>query len=328
MNDRQLKVVFFGVSGEYALTPLRQIARAHDVVAIVESGPRLCKKKRLSPLDKLGEYLFALAGIPSLWFYARRRRLPYFYYCPAQQDRLIQFLQGINPDIGCVASFNHLLKPAVYQTPRLGMINFHPSLLPAYRGPQVWPWLYIDFVRQGGATIHFLDEGEDTGDILKQETIPIPLGIDQRSLENRLIHLGGRLMTETLDELARGELNPRPQKHLACSQRARRIRADEDLLDWQKWSLEHTYHYLSGMSPWHRPLAKTRGWLDLWPWRATSYQMAIISPTAAGKVRMDGQGFYFAHPQGKIRLRVDPAIIRFLMLLMAGAATVLFLLSR
>ncbi|MDR2423212.1 MAG: methionyl-tRNA formyltransferase, partial [Prevotellaceae bacterium] len=77
------------------------------------------------------------------------------------------------PDLLISAHFEKLLKKDLINIPTLGCLNLHPSLLPHYRGmsPQHWPIINGD--RKTGITVHFIDEGADTGNIVMQREIEL-----------------------------------------------------------------------------------------------------------------------------------------------------------
>jgi len=77
-----------------------------------------------------------------------------------------------NPDILIIAYYPRILKKSEFENVPLGAINFHPGLLPYNRGmyPHIWP---IFDSSPCGVTIHYIDEGIDTGDIIAQEEIEI-----------------------------------------------------------------------------------------------------------------------------------------------------------
>ena len=303
-----LRVVFLGTSSKYSLVPLQRIAEAHNVVAIVESGERNCSDDHLSFPAKVMESVYALTGQPSLWWYARNHRLPHFYFCRGYEKELAAFMQQLAPDLGCIASFNHLLPAEIIHIPRHGIINFHPSLLPKYRGPNVWFWFYHEMEREGGATIHFIDEKEDSGDILKQASFPIRLGMAPQELRQRTIELGSELLSATLTEIENDTARPAPQHHLQCPQRGRLIKPGEQLFPWSEWDIERVYHFLVGAHPWYRALQGKHGVLGNLPWKAVGYNKCTIA--APGRVKLDQGGAYFAHPQGKVRLQLAVSGVR------------------
>ena len=82
-------------------------------------------------------------------------------------------LRELKPDLILSASFPWLLPPELLQTARLGAVNLHPSLLPAYRGPNPMRQFY-EASPQVGATLHWTEAEFDTGHILAQHAVPLP----------------------------------------------------------------------------------------------------------------------------------------------------------
>jgi methionyl-tRNA formyltransferase len=82
-------------------------------------------------------------------------------------------LRELQPDLIVSASFPWLLPPELRQTARLGAVNLHPAVLPAYRGPNVLRQFY-EAAPQIGATLHWTDDDFDTGRILSQHAAPLP----------------------------------------------------------------------------------------------------------------------------------------------------------
>jgi methionyl-tRNA formyltransferase len=312
-----LAIVFFGTSSDYSLKPLQRISAEHNLVAIVESGDRGCKRKSLAIFQKVFELFKVLLGKPSLWVTSLRLKIPYYYLCKGNEDSLIAFMQPLAPDAGCMASFNQLLPCKVIHIPPLGIINFHPSLLPKYRGADVWFWLYHEMEIESGATIHFIDDGEDTGDLLKQASFPIPPGMELNLLRKITINLGTELLSETLKELAKGSLSPIPQRHLTGLPRARLLKNHGDFFDWQNWSLQQTFHFLHGLLPVYSIFSNRQGFWGRFRWTAYQYEpQGKIS--AHGLIRLDARGFYFAHPEGKIRLRLAISMFQIVLIVLAA----------
>ena len=82
-------------------------------------------------------------------------------------------LSAVKPDLILSASFPWLLPPELLATARLGAINLHPAVLPAYRGPNALRQFY-DGAPRIGATLHWIDNAFDTGPILSQHSAPLP----------------------------------------------------------------------------------------------------------------------------------------------------------
>ena len=120
-------------------------------------------------------------------------------------------MQAFLPEVGVAACFPWRLPRAAREAPRLGILNIHPSLLPAGRGPEPVFWTLRRGERVTGVTVHQMDAGFDTGPIVVQETLPVPDGIRAGELEDQLMAIGARALAAALPALAAGDLPPRPQ---------------------------------------------------------------------------------------------------------------------
>jgi len=128
-----------------------------------------------------------------------------------RRDELQAKIAPFQPDLIVVACFPWRLPVDLLNLPRLGCINIHPSLLPIGRGPEPVFWTLRRGERRTGVTIHRIDESLDTGPIVAQATIPVPLGIEEPALEHNLMAMGGALLAETLPAIASGTIAPIPQ---------------------------------------------------------------------------------------------------------------------
>jgi len=160
-------------------------------------------------------------------------------------------LADLAPDVAVVACFTRRIPPAALAVPRLGFFNLHPSLLPHYRGPQPLFWQLRDGAPTG-ATVHYLDEGLDTGDIAAQAAVPLPDGIDGPAAERTLALAGVRLLRGVLDDLARGVVNRQPQGPGGAYQRAP---AEADFALSTGWPARRAYNFMRGTADWGRPYA-------------------------------------------------------------------------
>jgi methionyl-tRNA formyltransferase len=300
INMPKLKVIFFGMSCKFSSEVLKAVARKYELVGIVESAPR--DENRRGFHNKL---IGIFKRSPGLSDIARKEGVPYFYMTRNNSAALRNWLGLRGAEIGCIASLSQLIKPEIMEVFPKGIINLHPSLLPKYRGPNPWFWTYYEMERVGGLTVHYIDAGEDTGDILCQEEFPIPPGIRFAEMEKMVIRRGAALMVHALDDIAKGIQRPRPQAHIRTSARARNIDRSEPLIDWEKWPIERVWHVLNG----------TQAWLDALPplplpvrrvfsWKVDGYERCGSIKGAYGMIAKDRKGFYAAHPEGKIRLKV------------------------
>ncbi len=114
----------------------------------------------------------------------------------------IEQLAALNPDIGVSAFFGYILRPEIINTFPRGIINLHPAYLPYNRGsyPNVWA---IAEDTPAGATIHYIDEGVDTGDIIDQIKIEIAPEDTGESLYEKLETTCIELFTQTWPKIAK-----------------------------------------------------------------------------------------------------------------------------
>lgn len=134
------------------------ILEKYGITAIVESGPRGSE-------DSVGR--------TRLSEFCKKRKIPYYWLTKPTRSGLIHFLKQYELDVAAVYSMSQLLPSEVLNLFPRGVINAHPSKLPAYRGPNPYFWTFYDGCYETALTIHYLDSGEDTGDIILQEPVSL-----------------------------------------------------------------------------------------------------------------------------------------------------------
>src|SRR5262245_17570380 len=278
---RDLRVVFLGMNSLFTLVPLRAVERRCRLVGVVEAASSRGKEAESRHLDRL----------------ARRRGLTNFVL-KGGGPRATQFIEALRPDVMCMASFSQILRPEEFQIPPLGTINLHHSALPKYRGPNPYFWQHHEMDLDGAVTVHFVDEGIDTGDILLQDHFLIRLGATYRDVSLRSLRIGTASMIRALGLLAGDRATRRPQRHLPCPLYARFVESPEDLVQWDAWPLERVWHFLRGThDKWpFLPLPDSVGRWGIGPMRRD------VPAQAPGTVSRDDDGYYVAHAEGKIRL--------------------------
>lgn len=115
----------------------------------------------------------------------------------AQQETAMR-LKAAGVDMVCLAGFLRLVKrPLLDAFPRR-ILNIHPSLLPAFPGLESWKQALAAGASETGCTVHFVDDGMDTGPIILQESIPISPSDTPESLHARIQELEHRLYPEAI----------------------------------------------------------------------------------------------------------------------------------
>jgi methionyl-tRNA formyltransferase len=164
---------------------------------------------------------------------ARRLRLPLVETPTVRRGRGLEEVRGAEPEVLAVVAYGEILPAEVLGVPTVAPVNVHFSLLPALRGAEPVRRAILDGRETTGVTTIRMDEGMDTGPILLQAQERIRPDDDAGSLGERLALVGGRLLVETLDGLAAGTLEERPQDHRAATL-APKLHPDEEWIDWSE----------------------------------------------------------------------------------------------
>ena len=229
------RVVFMGTP-DFAVPCLHAIVTAGYEVCGVVSQPDRPKGRgrKLSP-SPVKEAALAL-GLPVVT--VERVKDPAF---------LVQ-LKEWAPDVAVVVAFGQILPEPVLKAPRLGCINVHASLLPAYRGAAPIHRVIIDGGKRTGITTMQMDRGMDTGDMLLNETVDITPEMTMGELHEVLSERGAKLIVETLKKVFEGTARPLPQDSSLASYAPMLDRALERI-DWKR-SAQQIHDLVRGMNPW------------------------------------------------------------------------------
>lgn len=232
---------FVGSTGQFSLVALQtllaqQIHISQIILAGYAPATRAHKQLPVSPpilsIDT--------STIPAL---ASRHHIPIRY----AGDDINNFTSWENfphdapPDFLFVACFPNRLPTALRQWPREWAINLHPSLLPAYRGPDPLFWQLQHGETQTGFSLHLLAEALDAGPILLQKSVHLPQGASRGELDTLLAQQG----TEALCTLlSTPSLNPHEQDHRIASYHP--SPQSEDYVLNTHWSAEHAFNFICG----------------------------------------------------------------------------------
>ena len=130
------------------------------------------------------------------------RRVPCYHGVKVNSEEGISLLRQLSPDLILVATFKQILKETVLRLPSLGVVNFHPSLLPRYRGPCPTNAALVNDEKVTGVTVHSMTEKLDDGDILLQRSIAVGESDNDGHLRKKLAILSGEMVREVIDKFA------------------------------------------------------------------------------------------------------------------------------
>ncbi len=166
-------------------------------------------------------------------------------------------LRALKPDVIIVVGYGRIIPPWMLDLPPLGNINLHASLLPKYRGAAPMQWAIANGETVTGVTTMRIDAGLDTGDILLQRELAIAPEDTAETLSPRLALIGADLVVETLRNLQRGNLRPRPQDN-SQSSLAPILKKEDGLVDFSRSAVD-IFNRMRGFQPWPGAFTKFRG---------------------------------------------------------------------
>lgn len=161
---------------------------------------------------------------------------------------LREALEAIAPDAILIVAYGRIIPRWMLDLPRFGNINLHGSLLPKYRGAAPIQWAIANGETVTGVTSMRIDEGLDTGDILLQHELPIPLDATSETMYPLLAEVGATLMIQTLRALEAGTIQPRRQDHNLASL-APILTRDDALINFDT-TASTIYNRWRGFQPW------------------------------------------------------------------------------
>jgi methionyl-tRNA formyltransferase len=248
------RILFFGMRGLFSKIPFESLIQAGaDICAVIvpaespglKSWPRRVDPPPPAPSDLP---LFTPYLQESIVHLAWQHHIPVWEVRKLGHKKTLTILAGLQPDLICVVCFPYIFPPTLLQLPRDGCVNLHPSLLPAYRGPTPLFWVMRQGETQTGVTLHFLDEGVDSGDIISQVAFALPEGISELELTRRCALEGAALLVEAVQQLESGPLPRRPQS----DQRSSYFPAPSaaDLRIPPTWPARRAFNFLRGANTW------------------------------------------------------------------------------
>lgn len=139
------------------------------------------------------------------WRLAKQKGIPVMACKNINDVQAITFIKSIAPDLLISAYFSQILKQPVISLPKLGTLNIHPGWLPAYKGAMAYFWVLKNGSDNAGVTLHWIDEGIDTGEIIARENFQITSGMTQQNVLVLTAELGARLIQEAGKQLLAGQ---------------------------------------------------------------------------------------------------------------------------
>ena len=163
----------------------------------------------------------------------------------------LEELQSLEADLQIVVAFR-MLPEVVWDMPHLGTFNLHASLLPQYRGAAPINWAVINGEKVTGVTTFFLDHKIDTGEVIKQVKVPIEDDDNVGDVHDKLMTVGAKLVTDTVDRIIDGTIHTIDQDLLVgenvALKPAPKIFRETCRINW-KQPMKSVYDFIRGLSP-------------------------------------------------------------------------------
>jgi methionyl-tRNA formyltransferase len=216
-----MRIVFFGTP-EFAVPSFRALLRErYQVVGVVTQPDK--------PQGRSRSTLIA----PPVKQEAERAGIPVLQPVRPLGDVFLAGLRRLEPELGIVVAYGHILRADVLSLPAQGMINVHASLLPRWRGAAPIQHAILAGDRETGISIMQMEAGLDSGPVLHRIATPLDEGETAGALAARLSELGATALVDALSLLAAGFAKPEPQDSAAMTL-APKIDRDSARLDWRR----------------------------------------------------------------------------------------------
>ena len=294
MEKKDLRIVYMGTP-DFAVEPLRCLVEGgYQVVGVITMPDKPAgrgHKLQSSPVKQ----------------YALEHNLPLLQPERLKDESFLEALRAWKADLQIVVAFR-MLPQVVWDMPPMGTFNLHASLLPQYRGAAPINWAVINGDRETGVTTFFLRHEIDTGAVIRQERVPIAETDCVGGVHDRPMLLGGRVVTQTVDDILAGHVKPVPQEEMKIEGELRpapKIFKETCRIDWAQPS-RRIYDFIRGLSPYpaawtefHQP--------DGTPIVVKVYESSSLSgPTEStpGTLQTDGKSYLrVAAQDGWVELR-------------------------
>jgi len=162
--------------------------------------------------------------------------------------KFIRILNQLKPEAIVIVAYGQILPKHILDMPPSGCINIHPSLLPKYRGAAPIQRAIINGERTTGVTIMLMDEGEDTGDLILQKEVEIFDDDTAATLHDRLAHIAGDLLLESLG-LAQNAPPPHYPQNESEVTYAPKLTKEDGLINWNNSAIQ-ICNLVRGTLPW------------------------------------------------------------------------------
>lgn len=237
MKGKNLRIVFMGTP-DFAVASLKALVEGgYNVVGVLTAPDKPAGRG-----NKITE--------SAIKKYAAENKLKVLQPEKLKNPDFLAELESLKADLQVVVAFR-MLPEVVWNMPPMGTFNLHGSLLPQYRGAAPLNWAVINGETKTGVTTFLLDHEIDTGKIIFKRETPIGENETVGEVHDRLMEIGAKLVVETVDAIAEGNIQPIPQSELIDESKikhAPKIFKEDCKINWEK-DTETIRNQIRGLSP-------------------------------------------------------------------------------
>lgn len=169
--------------------------------------------------------------------YSEKYRIDYLYPVKINSTEFIKQVKVYDCDLFVSMSFNQIFKNEIIHIPKLKTINCHAGKLPFYRGRNILNWAIINDEKEFGITVHYIDEGIDTGDIILQRVYPIKEEDNYNTLLEVAYNECADILYDAIKLIQENQVKPQKQQSihpvgLYCGKRV----AGDEIINWHQTS--------------------------------------------------------------------------------------------
>ncbi len=162
----------------------------------------------------------------------------------------VQYIRDLAPDLIVVCGYKYIIPVEIFNIPLFRSINIHPSYLPDYRGQHVINWAIVNGESETGVTIHFVDKGIDTGDVIIQKKVPILFEDTAKTLHDRIYYEVCELLQQVINTILSGNALPAKKQDDSKASYFRPRTPEDGTIDWNKNGIE-IYNLIRALvKPW------------------------------------------------------------------------------
>ena len=170
---------------------------------------------------------------------AREYRIDYLCPIKVNSDEFYQIAKNYDCDLFVSMSYNQIFRERIYSLPKHKTINCHAGKLPFYRGRNILNWALINDEKEFGITVHYVNEGIDTGDIIVQQTFPITDEDNYNTLLQVAYEECPKLLYKAIKKIQSGDLSAIKQNTISkyglyCGMRS----IGDEIINWNQSSRE------------------------------------------------------------------------------------------